>query len=83
MEDRRRRRGVPGRFLSLDGLRSRSGQSTLEFLIVAMSLAAACVALAAMWRAAKDGRLLALASRNASHTMGSGVVAALKDISGY
>lgn len=59
------------------------GQSTLEFLLVAMAFSALCCGLAAMWHAAGEGRLLAQATRWASHTTASGLVAALKDITGY
>ncbi len=61
-------------------LRGKEGQSTIEFLLVAAAFSALCCALAAMWRAASSGRLLALAMDAASHNLGAGVVAALKDI---
>lgn len=56
------------------------GQSTTEFLLTAMSLAAASAALGALWHAARDGGLLGLASGAASHALGSGTLAGLKDI---
>lgn len=37
----------------------------------------------ALWRAARDGRLLALASEAASHNTAAGVVRALKDIMAF
>lgn len=69
---RRRGAGLP--------LRGEEGQSTMEFLLVAAAFSALCCALAAMWRAAGSGRLLALAMGAASHNLGAGVAAALKDI---
>lgn len=48
-----------------------------------MALAAVCCGLAAMWHAARDGALLSKATAAASHSLGSGVVVALKDILGY
>ncbi|WP_321970588.1 hypothetical protein [Paratractidigestivibacter sp.] len=60
-----------------------SGQSTTEFLLVAMALVAMAAGLAAMWRAAESGRLLQLAMAAASHSSESGVVALLKDVVGY
>lgn len=70
-------RGVGGR------LTDARGQSTTEFLLVAMALAAMAIGLAAMWRAAESGRLLSLASAAASHSSESGVVSLLKDLAGY
>lgn len=52
----------------------------MEFLLVAMAFAALCLGMAAMWQAARDGRLLALASNAASHNTAVGIVVALKDI---
>lgn len=60
-----------------------SGQSTVEFLLVAMALAEVCLGMGALWRAARDGRLLALASEAASHNTAAGVVRALKDIMAF
>lgn len=62
---------------------SESGQSTLEFLLVAMAFAAVFCALGALWRAARDGRLLTLASQATSHSTAAGLVVALKDVMGY
>ncbi len=59
------------------------GQSTTEFLLVAMALAAMAIGLAAMWRAAESGRLLSLATASASHSSESGIVSLLKDLAGY
>lgn len=59
------------------------GQSTTEFLLVAMALVSMAVGLAAMWHAAESGRLLSLASAAASHSSESGVVSLLKDLAGY
>lgn len=48
-----------------------------------MAFAALCLGMAAMWRAARDGRLLALASNAASHNTAVGIVVALKDIMAF
>lgn len=60
-----------------------AGQSTTEFLLTAMSLAAASAALATLWHAARDGGLLEIARGAASHAFGSSIVAELKDILGF
>ena len=65
------------------GLTGCCGQSTTEFLLVAMALAAMALGLAAMWRVAESCRLLSLASAAASHSTESGVVSLLKDLAGY
>jgi len=65
------------------GLRDPCGQSTVEFLLAAMALTALCLGMAAMWHAARDGRLLALASGAASHNTAAGIVVALKDIMAF
>ncbi len=84
MENRRERAGGPaGRGRPLAGASGQSGQSTVEFILVAMALVAVCCGLAAMWHAARDGALLSKATAAASHSLGSGVVVALKDILGY
>lgn len=81
MEDRRGGAGgVAGR---RGALGASPGQSTVEFLLVAMALAAVCCGLAAMWHAARDGVLLSKAAGAASHSFSSGMVVALKDILGY
>lgn len=41
---------------------------------------AAVLALGALWHAARDGALVGLASRAASHGAGQGVVPLLKDV---
>lgn len=64
-------------------LRGAGGQSTTEFLLVAMALASLAAGLAAMWRAAESGRLLSLAFDAASHSTESGIVSLLKDLAGY
>lgn len=78
MEDRR-----GGACRRCRGLRDPCGQSTVEFLLVAMVFAALCLGMAAMWHAARDGRLLALASNAASHNTAAGIVVALKDIMAF
>lgn len=55
----------------------------MEFLLVAMAFAALCLGLAVIWHAARDGRLLALASAAASHNTAAGIVVALKDIMAF
>lgn len=81
MENRRRGAGgSSGGGLALGGS---SGQSTVEFLLVAMALAAVCCGLAAMWHAAREGLLLSKAAQAASHGFAAGPVAALKDVLAY
>ena len=55
----------------------------MEFLLVAMVFAALCLGMAAMWHAARDGRLLALARSAASYNTAAGIVVALKDIMAF
>lgn len=47
------------------------------------AFAAMTCALGALWHAASDGVLVELAVQSASHGVGQGVVALLKDIVGY
>lgn len=68
-----RRRGGPG------GPRG-AGQSTLEYLLMLVAFIAMIGALALVWHAARDGRLLDLASGAASHGAGGSGVAMLKDV---
>lgn len=60
-----------------------SGQSTLEYLLVLLAFAAALGAISMLWHAGRDGVLVDLAVRSASHGSGQGVVAMLKDVVGY
>ena len=59
------------------------GQSTLEYLLTLAAFLAMVVALGAIWHAARDGRLLALATDAASHGSGAGAVSMLKDVLEY
>ena len=61
----------------------RSGQSTLEYLLLLVAFVAMVGALALLWHAARDGRLLALATDAASHGSGGGTVSMLKDVLEY
>ena len=61
----------------------RSGQSTLEYLLMLVAFIAMIGALALLWHAARDGRLLALATDAASHGSGAGAVPMLKDVLEY
>ena len=61
-------------------LRDDRGQSTLEYALVLFSFLALVGALAALWGAARDGRLLGLAVDAASHSLSAGLVAALQDV---
>lgn len=74
----RRRRRCRGSLI-----RSRSGQSTLEYMLVLLAFMAMVCALALVWHAARDGRLLALATGAASHGAGQGAVALLKDVAAF
>lgn len=61
----------------------RSGQSTLEYLLVLLGFMAMIAALALVWHAVRDGRLLALATGAASHGSGQGAAALLKDVAAF
>ena len=61
----------------------RSGQSTLEYLLMLVVFIAMIGALALLWHAVRDGRLLALATDAASHGSGAGAVPMLKDVLEY
>lgn len=74
---RRRRRALSRR---PGGRPGRSGQSTLEYLLLLAAFVAMVGALALLWRAARDGTLLSLATAAASHGSGGGAVALLKDV---
>ena len=79
---RRRRRALRGGPRSAGGP-GRAGQSTLEYLLLIVAFIALIGALALLWHAARDGRLLALATDAASHGSGGGAVAMLKDVLEY
>ena len=68
-----RARGRPGDV-------GRAGQSTLEYLLLLVAFVAMIGALALLWHAARDGRLLSLAADAASHGAGGGAVPLLKDV---
>ena len=79
---RRRRRALiawPRR----PGAAGDAGQSTLEYLLLLVAFVAMVGALALLWHAARDGRLLALATDAASHGSGGGAVSMLKDVLEY
>lgn len=60
------------------------GQSSVEYALVVMALAAMVGALACLWHAGRDGTLLSLAVRASSHQLGGGdPVGSLKDLSLY
>ena len=52
--------------------RGTSGQSTVEYAVVLFAFLSLVVALGALWRAGRDGRLLNLAIEAASHLLGAG-----------
>lgn len=61
-----------------------SGQATLEYAVVLMAFLTMLIALAAMWHAARDGRLLDLAVEASSHAITEGgEVGAVQDILCY
>ena len=60
-----------------------SGQSTIEYLLMLVVFIAMIGALALLWHAVRDGRLLALATDAASHGSGAGAVPMLKDVLEY
>lgn len=52
--------------------RGTSGQSTVEYAVVLFAFLSLVVALGALWRASRDGKLLTLAIEAASHLLESG-----------
>lgn len=79
----RRRRRALRRRPGGEGSLGRAGQSTLEYLLLLVAFVAMVGALALIWHAARDGRLLSLATEAASHGSGGGTVALLKDVLEY
>ena len=77
------RRGGHARGSRDGGREPERGQATLEYLLLLAAFMAMVLALGSLWHAARDGRLLDLASGAASHGSGSGTVALLKDVVGY
>ena len=59
------------------------GQSTVEYLLLLVAFLAVMAALALVWRAAQDGRLMGLATSAASHGAGQGMVGMLKDVAEF
>lgn len=72
----RHRRSAP----RTHALAERSGQSSVEYALVVLAFLSAMLALGALWHAARDGALVRLAVRAASHGLGGGIAAALRDI---
>lgn len=60
--------------------RDERGQSSLEYLLVLLAFAAMVAALAALWRAGRDGALVRLATEAASHGAGQGALGMLRDV---
>lgn len=59
------------------------GQSTVEYLLLLVAFLAMLGAFGLMWRAAQGGVLVSLAREAASHSLGEGVVGALKDVAEF
>ena len=53
-------------------LRDDHGQATVEFALVMIAVLPIVLALALLWRAAQQGRLVQLAHDNASHSVEAG-----------
>lgn len=65
-------------------VRDERGQATLEYAFVLMAFLALLMGLAAMWHAARDGRLLRLAVEAAPNAITEGgEVGAVQDILSY
>ena len=60
-----------------------SGQSTVEYLLVLVAFVSTIVALGLLWHAGREGVLVGLAERSASHGVEQGGVSLLKDVLGY
>jgi hypothetical protein len=54
-------------FYLMQGKRTTSGQSTLEYALVLLAFLATVATLGLLWHAGKDGGLLRLALKTASH----------------
>lgn len=67
----------------LGGLTLRSGQATVEYLIVLGAFAAMLAGLALVWHAGGDGDLSERAVDAASHGTEQGTAALLKDVMSY
>lgn len=62
--------------------RGTRGQSTVEYALVLLAFIWVAIGCAALWRGARDGRLLSRAIDAASHTFGdAGPLVSLRDIS--
>ena len=68
---------------ALRGVGGRGGQSTVEYLVVLGAFVALIGAIGLLWHAGRDGVLVGLATRSASHGVEQGSVALLKDVLGY
>mgnify|MGYP003371046944 FL=1 len=55
-------------------LADRSGQSTVEYALVAAALSAIVLGLGALWRFASDGSVSQALARSLTHTLPSGVL---------
>lgn len=55
------------------GPRGTSGQSTVEYALVLLAFVAMVVTLGLLWHEVRDGTLLRLAVRAASHAIGDGL----------
>ncbi len=63
--------------------RGSAGQSSVEAMLVMLATIMVAGTLALLWHASQDGRISHIAVMSASHTFGSGLVDALKDIALY
>lgn len=61
-------------------MEAQGGQSTLEYLLVLGTFVAMLAAFGLLWHAARDGALVGLATKAASHGTGSGTAGLLKDV---
>lgn len=60
--------------------RDRTGQASLEYVVVLCAFLAMVVALIALWRWLSAGGLLGTALGSASHSIDAGLVDALQDV---
>jgi hypothetical protein len=64
-------------------MRGRTGQASVETVLVMVATIMVATALALLWRASQEGDLSRIAVHAASHTFSEGIVGALKDIALY
>jgi len=72
------------RALAADACHERDGQATVEYALVLVAFASMVAAMGVIWHFGRDGELIRLAMRWASHSLGEGLSAGvLQDVCLY